>query len=335
MLSMFHVRDGDFKTSLHYARLSRAVEGTREDSPAMALANSNLGRALQFVGDHNASRSELQASFHYWSRSQQVGEIYLGLDHHIMVGIGLARNLWLQGYPDQAAERVRQTIKDAERKNHPASLGLALSWAPGLFLWIGDLQSANEHTDWLCSHARTYSLRPYLAVARGYKGALAIGQGDARGGIEDLSDCLVELQAMRYKMLNTGFKLTLVQGLADIGRADEALALVDEAIRLVEASGEHLYMPEALRMKGAVLLSVQQRRPRDAERCFIGSLDWSRRQTARSWELRSAVDLASMWAARGQRESARTMLQPILEEFAEGLDTADLQAANQLLAALR
>ena len=126
MLSMFDVRDGDFKTSLHYAKLSRAVDGTVENSAAMALANSILGRALQFVGDHSDSGAELEASFRYWSRSQGAREVYLGLDHHILVGIGLARNLWLQGHPAQATERARQTIKDAEGKNHPASLGLAL-----------------------------------------------------------------------------------------------------------------------------------------------------------------------------------------------------------------
>lgn len=174
MFSMFDVRDGDFKTSLHYAKLSRAVDGIVENSAAMALANSILGRALQFVGDHSGSRVELGASFRYWSGSQGAGEVYLGLDHHILVGIGLARNLSLQCHPAQATERVRQTIKDAEGKNHPASLGLALSWAPGIFLWIGDLRSAEEHADWLISHSESHSLGPYLAVARGYKGKLAI-----------------------------------------------------------------------------------------------------------------------------------------------------------------
>src|ERR1700710_1262086 len=86
MLSMFDVRDGDFKTSLHYAKLSRVVDGIEENSAAMALANSILGRALQFVGDHIASRLELKASFRYWSRSQRPGEVYLGLDHHILLG---------------------------------------------------------------------------------------------------------------------------------------------------------------------------------------------------------------------------------------------------------
>ena len=238
MLSMFEVRAGDFKTSLHYAQLSRAVGGNEENSPAVALANSILGRALQFVGEHHDSRLELEASFRYWSRSPRTDEVYLGFDHHILVGIGLARNLWLQGHPTQARDCVRQTIKEAEYKNHPASLGLALSWAPGMFLWIGDLLSAEEHADWLISHAESHSLGPYLAVARGYKGMLAVSRGESRIGVEILRRCLGQLHAMRYEMLNTDFKIALVQGLVAIGGYGDSLALVDEMIGLVEANGD-------------------------------------------------------------------------------------------------
>jgi predicted ATPase/DNA-binding winged helix-turn-helix (wHTH) protein len=335
MLSMFYVRDGDFKTSLHYAKLSRAVDRAVQNPAAMALANSILGRALQFVGDHNRSRTELEASFRYWSSVRQACEVYLGLDHEILVGIGLARNLWLQGYPAQATARVRQTIKDAEHKNHPASLGLALSWAPGLFLWIGDLQAAEEHADWLMSHAESHSLRPYLAVARAYRGALAIERDDPRGGVENLQDCLGQLHAMRYEMLNTGFKLCLVQGLMVIGQLGEALRLIDETTVLIEENGDLLHLPEALRVKGRVLLSMPQPRPHDAERCFVQSLDWSRQQGARSWELRTAVDLASLRVAQGEHERAQAVLRPIFETFVEGLETADLKGAEHLLATLR
>ncbi len=335
MLSMFEVRGGDFKTSLRYAQLGRAVEGTAGNSPAMALANSILGRALQFVGEHDDSRVELEASFRYWPRVPRTGEIHLGLDHHILVGIGLARNLWLQGHPAQATERVRQTIKDAEHKNHPASLGLALSWAPGIFHWIGDLRSAEEHSDWLSSHAESHSLGPYRVVARGYKGALAIDRGDPGTGVENLRSCLEQLHAMRYEMLNTGFKLSLVRGLTAIGQFGEGLTLVDETIGRVEANGDLVHMPEALRVKGNVLLSMRQRQAHEAEACFIQSLDWSRRQGARSWELRTAVDLAALWTAQGQRDRARALLQPIFAQFVEGFDTADLRAAEDLLATLR
>jgi hypothetical protein len=232
-------------------------------------------------------------------------------------------------------ERVRQTIKDAESKRQPASLGLALSWAPGIFLWVGDLQSAEEHTDWLHSHAAYHSLRPYLAVARGYQGALALGRGDPMAAIEDLRGCLEQLQAMRYRMFSTEFKLSLVQGLVALGMFDEGLTLVDETIRLVEENGDCVHMPEALRVKGRVLLAMPQRRVQEAETCFIQSLERSRHQGARAWGLRTAVDLAELWVAQGERARAQAVLQPIFDEFPEGSDTTDLKAAAHLLTILR
>jgi predicted ATPase/DNA-binding winged helix-turn-helix (wHTH) protein len=334
-LSMFYVRNGDFKTSLHYAELSRAVEPAAENTAAMALANSILGRALQFVGEHGASRAELEMSFQYWSRSPENSEVYLGFDHQALVGVGLARSLWMQGYPAQAKERIQQTVRDAERKGHPASLGLALSWAPGVFLWMGDSQSALEHVDWLLSHAETYSLGPYLAVGGSCKGAVAIARGEAEIGVENMRRGLARLHAVRYEMINSGFKLALVQGLMAIGKFDEGLALVDETIRLVEANGDLVYMPEALRVRGCLLLAAPQRQVLDAERCFVQSLDWSRRQGARSWELRTALDLATLWSGDGQRGRAQAVLRPVFEQFTEGFDTADLKAAKQLLVTLQ
>ena len=87
-------------------------------------------------------------------------------------------------------------------------------------------------------------------------------------------------------------------------------------------------------MKGRVLLNMPHHRSDEAEKAFIQSLDWARRQAARSWELRTAVDLAGVWKAQGQYERARALLEPIYTTFVEGLGTGDLMAARQLLASL-
>ena len=88
-------------------------------------------------------------------------------------------------------------------------------------------------------------------------------------------------------------------------------------------------------MKGRVLLATPQPRVQEAETCFIQSLDRSRHQGARAWGLRTAVDLAALWAAQGEQGRAQAVLQPIYDEFPEGSDTADLKAAAHLLAILR
>jgi predicted ATPase len=68
--------------------------------------------------------------------------------------------------------------------------------------------------------------------------------------------------------------------------------------------------------------------------CFTLSLDWSRRQGARAWELRAATDQAALWAGRGETERARELLRPVFEQFTEGFDTADPREAKRLLATL-
>jgi predicted ATPase len=60
----------------------------------------------------------------------------------------------------------------------------------------------------------------------------------------------------------------------------------------------------------------------------------ARGQQARSLELRAAVSLARLWQHQGKRAAARTLLVPIYGWFTEGFDTADLQEAKALLAAL-
>jgi predicted ATPase len=68
--------------------------------------------------------------------------------------------------------------------------------------------------------------------------------------------------------------------------------------------------------------------------CFTQSLELSRRQGARAWKLRSAIDLAALWAGQGRSDEARALLLPAFQQFTEGLNTADLKSAERLLKTL-
>ena len=285
------------------------------------------------MGDHSGARMELEASLRNWSRTRRT-TIYLAYDRHYRAGIALARTLWLQGYPAQAVERVHEAIRGAERIDHPASLAVVLAWAASVFLWTGDLRSAEEHINACISLAESYSLGPLMAVGRGRQGELAIRRGDASDGFEGLQASLAKIHAARYEMLTTEFNISLAQGLAAIRRPAEAITLINETIQRVETNGDVLYVPELLRGKGGLLLTMPRPNVEDAEKCFMQSLELSRRQGARAWELRTAVDLATLLADQGRRENGRALLQPVFEQFAEGRDTADLKAAERVLSNL-
>lgn len=329
-LNMFYLRTGDFRAALHYAQRCFAIAGTLEAPAAVALAHSVLGISLHLNGDLSSARVELEAALRHAPRDQRTTTAYLGFEGTSLAGAVLARTLWLQGHPDQAVERARQTVEDAACMNHPLTLSIALIWAISVFLWIGDLRGAEQYVNRLISCAESNSLAPYLLVGRGFEGELAIRRGEASKGVESLRSCLEELHAAPYELLTTAFYIALIQGLAVIGRFAEGVALIDDTVRLVDANGDCCYMPELLRVKGGLLLAMPQAGDGEAERCFLRSLEISRRQGARAWELRTATDLAAHLARQGRGDRARALLQPVLGGFAEGVDTADLKAAERL-----
>ncbi len=72
-----------------------------------------------------------------------------------------------------------------------------------------------------------------------------------------------------------------------------------------------------------------------AEAMFERALDISREQKTRAWALRAATSLARLWRDDRREAAARVLLSKNYEGFSEGLETADLRAARELLAELK
>ena len=210
------------------------------------------------MGDLNGARVELEASLQHWSRAQRT-TIYLAHELHYTSDVTLARTLWLQGHPAQAVERAHQAIKSARHLDHPASLVVALAWGVSVFLWSGDFETAEEYIDSTIYHAESNSMSPFVAIGRARKAELAIRRGDAKNRVERLQACLEAIRAVGSELLTTEFNISLLQGLAAVEQFAEGITLVDQTIRRVGTNGDDLYMPELLRAKAGLLLSMPRR----------------------------------------------------------------------------
>ena len=334
-LNMFHLRAGNFATALEYARRGFDAIGTVENSVAVSVAHHLLGISLHLSGDLARARVELEAALDRGPRSLRTSVAYLGFENKTLANAIVARNLWLQGYPDEAIELARKAVEEASAADHALTLAIVSIWAISVFLWTGELQRAIANIDMLISHAESHSLAPYLLVARGFKSEVAIRQGDAKGGVESLQDCLQRLHATPYELLTTELNLSLAWGLSAIGEVDEAISLIDESLAQVKTNGNLVYIPELLRMKEVILLLLPGPSRNNAEACFRQALELSRHQGARAWELRAAIDLANLLASCGDISGAHELLRPVFEHFVEGFGTVDLKAAERLLATLR
>ena len=143
----------------------------------------------------------------------------------------------------------------------------------------------------------------------------------------------------------------LVESLMAGDQIEEGLAVADEALALVEATGERFYEAELNRLRGELLLrqNVGEDRPSaaepaaarphdpdpsvlaEAEACFRRALDVARSQGAKSLELRAALSLARLLRGRGELADGRRLLAETFGWFTEGWDTPDLQAAREFL----
>jgi adenylate cyclase len=123
----------------------------------------------------------------------------------------------------------------------------------------------------------------------------------------------------------------LAQGYAKMGRTDEALAMLNQALARIESTGERMGQAEILRLKGEVLRMRDNVATAEAEHCFRAALEVARQQEARWWELRTTVSLARLLRDTNRRDEARTVLAEIYNWFTEGFHLPDLLDAKALL----
>jgi predicted ATPase len=112
---------------------------------------------------------------------------------------------------------------------------------------------------------------------------------------------------------------------------EAGLQALAEALTRVGATEERWWEAELYRLKGVLLLQLQNPDIHQAEGCFQQALDVARGQQAKALELRAAMSLSRLWQRQGKQEAARTLLAPLYGWFTEGFDTPDLPEAKGLL----
>jgi len=113
------------------------------------------------------------------------------------------------------------------------------------------------------------------------------------------------------------------------GETEEAVTRLDDALQIVERTGERWFVAELYRQRGELLL--RQGHSKAAEELYRKALSIAREQEAKLWELRAAMSLARLRRDQGRRTEARDLLAPVFGWFTEGFDTPDLREAKALL----
>jgi len=246
----------------------------------------------------------------------------------------LSFTLWSLGYPDQAIKQSHEALTLARTLSHPFSLARALAFAASSHQFRSEGQATQARAEEAMALATERGLAHWLAHGMIMRGWALVQQGQSEEGIAQMRQGVRAYQATGAQVGQLYFLGLLSETYGAIGQAEEGLAMLIEALTIIDTTEQRWWQPELYRLKGELLLSLSRDYHDEAEECFHYALDTARHQQAKSSELRAAMSLARLWQQQGKRAEAYELLAPVYSWFTEGFDTADLQDAKALLAAL-
>ena len=309
---------GDYREVGEVARRIKRYAAEPDEPVAVLLSDRFLALSHHYLGQHEAARPLAERVLQY-----PAGNAYRQYIGHIPKTVSMrilqARTMWMQGACDQAVARAAEAEVHAECTNPLAlSQALAMGSIP-IALWRGENERAGVLLQRLRAHANRHSHSYWQSWVRSFELVLA-----ARASGEPL---------------RLGIEFGPIAALSGVGELDMLGTLVESAVSSVgvdraDSGVVGWCASEILRAHAENGLRGAAQRATDAEVGFMRSLEIARSQDALSWELRSATSLARLWRDQGRREHAHRLLSDVYQRFDEGLETADLVAARELVGEL-
>ena len=328
--SLHHVVHGELdlaqRLDADLLRLSRQ----RNTAAGLILGHFSSGRTLMFTGMFASSRSHLEGGLALYdpvSHRSLVHHAAHRPDVHAKAELGIV--LFCLGYPEQALVRSNEAIAEARKLAHPPTLAVSLALGTELLSLVGDIGAMDQRAGQLAAVAAEQDFPRWGAMGAICRGWVKVKSGDVAEGISLLRSGSAAYRATGAELWMPHYVAFLTKAYEIAGQAQEAEALLDEALRIVERTGERWFVAELNRHKGRLLL--RQGHSEAAEELYRKALSIARQQEAKLWELRAAASLARLRRDQGRGAEARDILTPVYGWFTEGFDTPDLREARALL----
>ena len=157
---------------------------------------------------------------------------------------------------------------------------------------------------------------------------------DAEEGAADLRRALAERAAQGASVDAWLHTLLLAELEAKTLGAERALARIEEAMTLVSQLENRCNLSFPHLLRGELLLKRSPPNPAAAKEAFQSALAIAREQGARSWGLRAALALATLYQSTNRAAEAHAVLAPALEDFSPTPEMPQIAEARALLDAL-
>lgn len=220
-----------------------------------------------------------------------------------------------------------EALRLAKELSHSFSQAYALFLAAMLHQSCRKIETTRQLAESVISFAIKQNFKIWEAMGISLRGGYLVEQGKIKEGITQIQQGLSAYRDTGANTYRPYFLAMLADSYRRIGKTEEGLSALSEALAYVQKSHERQHEAELYRLKGE-LLWMQDNDEAEVEECFYQSLDIARQQKAKSWELRTVMSLSRLRQKQGKKEEAQKMLAEIYNWFSEGFETADLKEAK-------
>jgi DNA-binding SARP family transcriptional activator/predicted ATPase len=331
-LATRHYVLGEYQRARELAEEALSIAQRTQEPPLVMAGHWYLGFILFGLGEYTKAHAHLEQVIAFYE-PQQHHYPFVGLHPADAGGSALAYDascLWCLGYPDQGLRRSQEAFALAQELGHPFTFADVLCYGSCMFHSMRrDAQALKEHAEELIEVSRRAGLRGWVMAGIRHRGEALALMGQLQEGIAQMREGTAGDQAVPVLLYLSGTLGHLAQAQGNAGHSEEGLITLAEALTLVEETDERHWEAELYRLRGELLRMRGDEA--EAEASFCRAIEVSRRQQAKSWELRATVSLCRLWQSQSRIDPARQMLAETYGWFTEGFDTADLREARSLL----
>jgi predicted ATPase len=199
------------------------------------LAHYSSGRNLLFLGKFGASRSHLEDALTFYNPAVHRSLVHqAGIHPHVGSHAHSGISLFCLGYPEQALARCNNAIAEARGLAHAPSLALSLDHSARLLTLVRENTALGDRADELVAFAIDQGFTQWRALGEVYQGWVKVTNGDLTGGISLLRTASVASRGAGMEIW-VPYHISLQARAYEIaGQFEEASALLDDALRIVE-----------------------------------------------------------------------------------------------------
>jgi class 3 adenylate cyclase/predicted ATPase len=326
----FRLVRGELNEAEHHAEQMRRLGERSGNKKWKAAGSAASGCVCCYLGKFSDARAHYENWLNLWNPTYRT-VASTPEDYYVQGIIHLSRTLLCLGYVDQARLRRDEALVEARRLS-PYTLVSALCLACYGDWAIGGVDAAHtmlQSAEEILTLSREQGFPLWFGVGNIMRGWCLGITGQSTEGISLILQGLALRRATGSNLLVPFGLMALAEVYGLAAQPEEGLSRLAEAAKVVEATQEGWAAAEIDRLRGTLLLCMHK--PAEAEDSYQQSLLVGQRQSAKFWQLRTALDLARLWRDQGRNIEARALLSAVYEWFSEGFDTPVLREARALV----